>query len=167
MVNCYTLDDDLTDGINVRDFDSIIAAEATEQIYTARIHVVETDIVPVCFVVQAVEDEKLDTGAAVLAVNTAKWKLLGAGGIDLLDPAGTGNFVLLLIREYHCGLLYGRSHEYARTLFFRKGKLPGLEASSVAHNLLAAVSPAAVLSVCDKSRSSIGSKKRSASKRHK
>ena len=112
FLKCFTVNDDIAEGIHVSDFESIIVADpSTTLIKKATIEMIpvltpasrntndvtESSLV---FLHEADKQDKESSDHMILAVDPTKWRLCATNkAISLLDPCGLNGYILLLVNK--------------------------------------------------------------------
>lgn len=119
FVKCYTLSDDISEGIKVSAFSSIIADEGTDTITHAQIHeIVLSDdyrgsAPKLSFVIGTDHGTDVSDSAILLSIDTRKWNLYKQGKRRpiMIDPTGKDRHVLVLFHTVDRIRLTGKRDE--------------------------------------------------------
>ena len=134
-LKCYTVKDDIEEGIYVENFESIIVEDpSTTSIKKATIEMVP--ILPatgpsannatecsLVFLHEAGKKDKESQEHVIIAVDPAKWKLCyRTDNIGILDPCGLNGFLLLLVDKNTEHVLV-KADDRTQSLQFQDNKL--------------------------------------------
>lgn len=134
FLKCFTVKDDIEEGIHVSDFESIIVADpSTTLIKKATIEMIpvikpgtntknitETSLV---FLHESGKSDKESSDHVILAVDPSKWKLCySTDALNILDPCGLNGFIILLVNKAAAHVLI-KADDRGKSLQFDNKKL--------------------------------------------
>ena len=132
FLNCYTIKNDIEEGICVDDFESIIVeSPSTKSIRRATIEMVPAfDAVEtvstednLVFLHEATKRDKESDTHVIIAVDPEKWKLCySVSNMTILDPCGVNGLVMLLVSKDLSNVLV-KADDKHRSLQFKNKKL--------------------------------------------